>query len=225
MQQNIAHKAFRSENSKQIFIVPKYIINIKSSSKKILLSSILNLFDGRIQDFIIRIDLDNYMHSDVLYIKNKFKSDPRIKFGNYSSSLIDFPDSAFHIDVCIDVSLRASFINQLLRMLKNDNGMLAVYENCTIYIIKSWLLHRIKKYAGYSKFINTLKKVSASKLITNKTRFTITENEHFMNDTINERLKKNIILFKDSFFKNNSIKIKIIASKYFLRKLWKILSK
>ena len=181
MEQYIPHRGFRKTNQKRIFLVPEYVVSIKSTDPATILLLVLDALDGPPHDLAVRVDLSGVKAIDHIdwttYIGHRFAYDQRVTFGPIDDALLDYPESSFHVSVSTEVSLKRNFVKRLRRMLGNDDVLTMTGYHCNARIIRSWLAHRTKQHY-YASHTNNSKVLRAVSLIDRKPRRALTPSEY-----------------------------------------------
>ena len=181
MEQYIPYRGFRKTNQKRIFLVPEYVVSIRSPDPMVILSLVLDALDGPPHDLAVRVDLSDIRSIDnidwVTYIRRRFEYDQRVTFGLAIDALLDYPESSFHVSVSTEASLKRNFVKRLRRTLGNDDVLIMTGHGCNIRIIRSWLAHRTKQH-HCAPHTNNSKVLQAASLISKKPRRMLTPSEY-----------------------------------------------
>ncbi len=168
-EQLIPHPRFRRPNQKRSFLVPEYVVSIRSSNPDAVLSCAFDALEHPPHDLAIRVDLpDAASHAE--YIRRRLEHDPRVRFGPVGGGLDDFPDSPFQVLVRTDQIPRPGLVGRLRRSLGDRARLTACDGEQRIEIIRSWLAHHRRRYPEHRASDAPLGRVPLSRLVKSSTK-------------------------------------------------------
>lgn len=163
-EQLIPHPRFRKPNQKRSFLVPEYVVSIRSSNPDAILSCAFDALEHPPHDLAIRIDLpDLGGHAD--YIRCRLEHDPRVRFGPVNGGLEEFPDSPFQVRIRTDQIPRRGLVRRLRRSLGNQAGLVASDGEQSMEIIRSWLAHHRRRFPEHQASNAPVGTVPMSRLV------------------------------------------------------------
>ena len=141
---------FRKPGQKRSFLVPEYVVSIKSSNPEAILSSAFDVLETPPYDLKLRVDLSDIAAGEVDFVQQRLQYDHRVRIGPIDDSLDEFPDSPFHVRVRTDQVLKPGIVKRLRSRLGDFAGLTATDGVCCIEIIRGGLAHHRRRYPEHA---------------------------------------------------------------------------
>ncbi len=145
-EQMIPSPAFRKPNRKRAFLVPEYVVSIRSDSAEALLSTAFDVLEHRPYDLALRVDLRGLDERAAEFVKCRLEHDGRVGFGPLSAALDDFPESPFHVRIHADCIFKSGLVRRLRRKLRGSAYFAATGDAGYVEIIRAGMAHHRRRY-------------------------------------------------------------------------------
>ena len=148
-EQLIPSPMYRDPNQKRSFLVPEYVVSIKSSNPDTILLSSFDVLERQPYDLMLRVDLDDIDADHIDFVQHQLENDRRVRIGAIDGALDDFPDSPFHVTIHTSSILKNGIVRRLRRRLRNFASLSAYNATGHIEIARSWHAHHRRRYPEY----------------------------------------------------------------------------
>lgn len=144
----IAHKAYRRAMPGRTYMVPEYVVTIRTegASQERILDLAEAILGGPIHDLVVRIEVSGRENDGLAWLASRLQGDPRVRVGGAQSALDEFPASPFHVLVDTETGFDGNLIGRLREGLgPGVEGMARSAPRAQVSITRAWALHRAQR--------------------------------------------------------------------------------